>query len=619
MPSTTDIETISLPGFMAACHATAPRPAQLLSSAGGKSFHSESGGIRFEAVFSGMYPAPLEYRGSCAHVVLLGSPIIAGRIDPTLTMSMLANNDIVPVSTLASLNGEFLIFRFDKSDNSLTIINDRFTSFPCYYWHDRSSGAFYATPQFCELWDLMYRKGKLRLWEETFFEFLWFQRVLGTKTCAEGASFLPDASVLEFKNTRVSMFRYWQRNYAKTKLSQTRCAAALGDAMKQSVGRKTSDGRCYGHFLSGGLASRLALAAFPQERTPVCFTAALGPLSLNARAARRMANLRGAEHVLLEIAPDCRARFLQEAARISGGMLSCDSALFFGQQDKICSHADVACHGHGFGSFFEGVCLPTQPARFAGKNLQWGRLQALPDLDMFCSHFIAEAPFRTRNADIWRFIHEKDRKRLREFQEESVQEVLRLGEDLTEDPYDIWEYMCCHHFSRHWDYPLCGSIGTMIEQRCLSYDNELFDLALSMPAKYRVNARVAREALMILDKRLAKIRHPGTNLPLASSFMKHTFYELAGYVRHSLSSTKGEHPQFPESAWRSREHAFRQDPALRIAAETLAKSETLAQLSFLDMGKLKKSLRSWLDGHSNNGLSGDLVQALLSVDAFLDQ
>lgn len=68
----------------------------------------------------------------------------------------------------------------------------------------------------------------------------------------------------------------------------------MAELMKESVRQKTSDGKRYGHFLSGGMDSRSVLAAF--DSPPVCFT------TIADNREQRVAIIgQGAEHVFLQL------------------------------------------------------------------------------------------------------------------------------------------------------------------------------------------------------------------------------------------------------------------------------------------------------------------------------
>ena len=80
---------------------------------------------------------------------------------------------------------------------------------------------------------------------------------------------------------------------------------------------------------------------------------------------------------------------------------------------------------------------------------------------------------------------------------------------------------------------------------------------------------------------------------------------------------KDEKPEWMERTWPSREHALRNQPVLKDAVLSLCKSETLEEAEFLDIAKIRDEFPRWLDGENIPGVSGDLVQTVLSLGTFL--
>ncbi|HCE45618.1 MAG TPA: hypothetical protein DET40_18915 [Lentisphaeria bacterium] len=574
-------------------------------------FSAESENVRLSISYSNVNPAPFIREKGDKCIVLLGSPILDGRIDHEKAIKIVSEDIDLAEKLSKDLNGEFLFMIFNRSTGALKFINDRFTSFPLYYYHDRASGEFYASPYFTCMWKLR-KELSLRINQETLCEFLFFQRILWTKTYLEDVFFLPDASIMCLEGRSLSISRYWQRNYQKNNSSLNENAHRLAELIERSVKNKTSDGRRYGHFLSGGMDSRSVLAAF-EKNLPTCFTATISE-NRELRIARQIAQTKGARHVFLKLHPEHYSKIFEPSVKVIGGMYNYDHGLFLGYSEPVRQNADVCFHGHGFDYMFQGMYIPGKPIIIKGRTLYYQTILELPD-DLV-TYFRTNVSYRIKEADVWSFIRPEKRAGLLSSQIESITEVLSEGRNLTDNSNDLWEYLTFHHLSRHYSYPNHATIATLTEQRTISFDNDIFDLYLSLPVEQRFSGRIEKKCLEILDPRLAKIWSANTNLPVTASPLRQTCYQLTSFLKHRIFPENAK-PEWTERTWPSREHALRNQPDLKNAVLELCKSDALEQIEFLDIQKVREEFPRWLDGEDIPGISGDLVQTMLSLGTFL--
>ena len=567
--------------------------------------------LRLSVSYSNVNPSPMIRETGDKCIILLGSPVVGDRIDCEKAITIVSDEANLAEKVSREINGEFLFIIFNRVNGGLKIINDRFTSIPLYYYHDKTSGEFYATPYFTCIWEIRKNLG-LKINQGALCEFLFFQRLLGTKTYLENALYLPDASILCIEGQKSSLSRYWQRNYEKNNSSLSENARRLADLVTRSVKNKTSDGKRYGHFLSGGMDSRSVLAAF-EKNYPACFTATISE-NRELRTAREIAHTKGAKHVFLQLHPEHYSHIFEPSMKVIGGMYNYDHGLFLGYEEPVRRNADVCFHGHGFDYMFQGMYIPGKTVKIGARTLYYTTLMKLPD-DLV-TYFRTNVSYRIKQADVWSFIRPENREPLREFQRESVSNILSDGKKLTDSPNDLWEYLTFHHLSRHYSYPNHATIATLAEQRTISFDNDIFDLYLSLPVEHRFTGRIEKKCLEILDPRLAKIWSANTNLPVTASPLRQTAYQLTGFLKHRLFPEK-QKPEWTERTWPSREDALRSQPILKTAVLELCHSDTLEEIDFLDIEKIRDEFPRWLNGEDIQGISGDLVQTVLSLGTFL--
>lgn len=385
--------------------------------------------------------------------------------------------------------------------------------------------------------------------------------------------------------------------------------------LKQSIKEKTSDEKekkC-GLFLSGGTDSRTVLAAF--ERAPVCFTLAVSRNN-EYRVAREIAAIKKAKHIFIRIDPDPYTKYLDALVQLGGGMYAFDHALFFGFKDIIAPMADVVFHGHGIDYMFQGMYVPSIPVRIGSVTTYFLKLRTLSK--DFITDFLSMIPYRLKGVNLLDFVKQSRRNSLYESLREAVREILTLGEKFCNTSYDFWEYTLMHALSRHYPYTNLSSMATCAEQRTVTFHNDIFNLYLSLPVEYRLGAKMARKTLKNLSPPMAGVRTGNTNLradysPLQKQwvwFWDELFYR-SGLRKQYQLDTPAE-----ERTWPDRDRVIRRQPALRQAALNLCQSEALASLNFLDMDKLSKEIKRWLEKPEGGGA---FMIFLITQDRFLRQ
>lgn len=576
---------------------------------------AENSDYRFSVSYSNVNPSPVKFEDTQYLTLIIGAPIVGDKIDFEGALNLVCDDSgVINAEKLQNLNGEFLFIRFNKGNSELEIINDRYTSFPFFYLYDRQDKSFFASIYFSSLWDFLQKNNKLEMEHNAFFEFYWLQRLLGTKTFAKNTFFLEDASHLKVKNDNFSISRYWQRNYEKSSKSLSSHAQIMANLVRQSVIRKSSDDKRFGHFLSGGMDSRSVFSAF-EDKLPVCFTATFGE-NRELKTAASIAAAKGALHIPLELASEHLGQIFRHSTRVIGGMYNYDHGLFYGFNEAVQQHADVCFHGHGFDYMFQGMYIPKNNISIGGRQLYVNFMKKLPD-DLV-TFFIENVSYRIKRADIWEFVKEDKKQELAEFQRASIQEILDNGKKLSANSNDLWEYLTFHHISRHYSYPNHASIATFAEQRTVSFDNELFDLYLSLPAEHRINGKIEKACLKLLNPKIAKIWSANTNLPVTASCWTQTAYQLAGFIKRRFIPEEKK-PEWTERTWPERKDALRNDSILLKAVDDLCNSDILDRVDFLDTSKIREQFPRWLKGENIPGISGDLVQTILTMGTFLEQ
>jgi hypothetical protein len=265
---------------------------------------------------------------------------------------------------------------------------------------------------------------------------------------------------------------------------------------------------------------------------------------------------------------------------------------------------------------FQGMYIPGRNRKLAGRTLYLAEMIELPD-DLV-TFFVNNASYRVKNADILSYIVPDKRPLLKEYLKNSISEIFEKGLKLSSNKNDLWEYLTFHHLSRHYSYPNHASIATYVEQRSVSFDNELFDLYLSLPVTQRFQGKIEKRCLELLDPEIASIWSANTNLPVTASAMKQTVYQIAASIKRRIFFEKDD-SEWEERTWPLRDFALRDQQILRQAVKELLDSDILEIPGFFDLKKARADFSKWIDGENVPGVSGDLVQTVLTLGTFLKQ
>lgn len=573
-------------------------------------FYSANGLTLF-VTFSDFYPKPVVVQDNFSVVIVLGSPIYDDTMVDAKRCANMLLKDFSGRTVLDLFDGEFLAVSFDKTNGKLSFINDRWCSIPIHYNFCENRKIFSASPCFYSLWKFLQKNSMLELNQEAFFEFLWFQRLFGTKTLAKNAFFMPDAHILKLENWKLNLERYWNRNYKKNKNSLDSNAQILAEMLKFSVAMKTADKEKFGHFLSGGMDSRCILGAFG-EKHPTCFTVGISD-NREVKTAKKIAEDRKSKHIFLRLHPEHYGKIREAAVKICGAMYNYDHALFLGYEELVRENAQVCFNGYGMDFMFQGMYIPGKNIQLFGRNLNYCKMLELPD--DIVGYFINNASYRIKYANIWNFINDSHKKQLEEFQRNSIEEILKQGKNLTEDKFDLWEYLTFHHLSRHYSFPNVLSIRSFSEARTASFTNEIFDHYLSLPVNQRFDGKIEKRLLQILAPSLAAIPSANTAMPVTAGMFERTLRQILNATKRRIFGEK-DFKSWTERTWPSREYALRTQLSLKNATLQILDSDVIAQLEFINTQKLRSQLTKWLDGDNVSDVSGDFVQTIITIGTF---
>ena len=564
-------------------------------------------------------PAVIEYVTDNCIVYLLGSPIINNNINCNNFIKLVARNRGLDKNLLRKINGEFLVIFVDKNKKILSIANDRFSSFPIYYY--KLNGRVVISFSYLDILKLASHEKEFRINGESIFEYLWFRRVYHQRTYDSLTKCLLPARILKFSKDNFNEEVYWMPNFNKNNNTLKENSHELANKLSNSLERKLSDSgnRNVGLFLSGGMDTRAILSTFKKNNSLKglqCFTVGYSKLGEYSVAKELTKNI-DVTHHFVNLPNDYYDLFWDEKLQISGGMYNQYSIIFAGYSEKISKHADLLFHGHGLDYMFQGMYLPTKPIRIFNKPTYYKRVDDIRNIDSFSKYFTYNSPYRAWRIDMEKYILPKYKDNILEGIFSHIEVVENEGKSVCNDNYDLWEYMLIHNISRHYSQTDVIGISTNGEQRKIANDNELFDFYTSLPLDHRLYAKVMRGALRELSPEFSNIISANTRYRIDSGPTALTSHFAINKILKAVTKNeKYSHPSARDRTWPDVDSEVRIRKNLYERVTKLHKSEYLREtLPFFDFDRLKKDTEYWVNkGNSGGGL---FLTSILTIDNML--
>ena len=564
-------------------------------------------------------PAVIEYVTDNCIVYLLGSPIINNNINCNNFIKLVARNRGLDKNLLRKINGEFLVIFVDKNKKTLSIANDRFSSFPIYYY--KLNGRVVISFSYLDILKLASHEKEFRINGESIFEYLWFRRVYHQRTYDSLTKCLLPARILKFSKDNFNEEVYWMPNFNKNNNTLKENSHELANKLSNSLERKLSDSgnRNVGLFLSGGMDTRAILSTFKKNNSLKglqCFTVGYSKLGEYSVAKELTKNI-DVTHHFVNLPNDYYDLFWDEKLQISGGMYNQYSIIFVGYSEKISKHADLLFHGHGLDYMFQGMYLPTKPIRIFNKPTYYKRVDDIRNIDSFSKYFTYNSPYRAWRIDMEKYILPKYKDNILEGIFSHIEVVENEGKSVCNDNYDLWEYMLIHNISRHYSQTDVIGISTNGEQRKIANDNELFDFYTSLPLDHRLYAKVMRGALRELSPEFSNIISANTRYRIDSGPTALTSHFAINKILKAVTKNeKYSHPSARDRTWPDVDSEVRIRKNLYERVTKLHKSEYLREtLPFFDFDRLKKDTEYWVNkGNSGGGL---FLTSILTIDNML--
>ncbi len=490
----------------------------------------------------------------------------------------------------AELNGSFSLVVFDKREEKVHLVCDRFATRPIYYWHQGSELAF-ASESKAILEYPSYRK-KLNLVAVS--KFFRYGRlcVFGDDTWFEGVRGLPPASVLTFHRGVCEIDRYWDLSYHTDKeATLDEFSERLVRSFRKAVSIRTPVGGLrYSVALSGGLDSRSVLAACRSQDNISAYTFT-APQTREVSIASMVARAVGTKHLVCYLDPESTARYAEDVVWLSDGLEVVGISFLLNAGERLLGSFDVSLDGFALdltlgGSFLRKNIMDASSLLELAALLD-KKFAVFSDSEM---KSLLPAEFLGRLGDTAK--------------KEFMSMVWRSAGDTLPDKADYFAIR-----TRVRNFTIMGHVlsRSFYEDAIPTLDNEFIDVVTSIPASLRNRYTVYRRFLRRLNPLMAKIAYERTGISPNRPFFLWTaaYYMERGFKEWNDSLyrvTKGRIQRLRTNAYLDLSNTLRLSPAWRrlISKTLLRRSSLMYDYGFVRREYVLKLVEEHTSGRRDN-------------------
>ncbi len=498
-------------------------------------------------------------------------------------------------SAFRKLNGNFNIVVYNLITHELLLVNDRFCSQPLFYYLTDKGNLLFGT----RLSSILVSPEVPRQLDiRSIFEFFTFQRILGNKTYYKDIDVLKPAHILKYQNGNVSIIPYWEMHYKETNHPKKYYVDKLAAVLKKSVARRIQGNNCFGLLLSGGLDSRMILAA--SDKKMVTFT--FGDFeNREVKTARKIAEAKGCKHIFLNRDFDHYFNMVDEAVESGDGMYNFIHAHVIGYFSDIQEVSDVIFTGVRFEHCFRGTALPRRTLKIFGRNIGLPFLTKITDKNIVYK-ILGKLRYSIYEQNPHQLFNEYYADKLDDVLNNSIKKILEEANSKVVSIYDKFTWLDTYYTSRYPTYLFNLSIRQALDEYVVMFDNDLFDLYLEIPLKYRSNKDLWIATLEKLNPDIARIPNSNTGYsPFFPTFIRWAVVLIQIILKKIfvLKANRLPNPTYTESSWPNYRELIRHNKKLReLIWITITDPECLDP-SLFDIRRIKEMFEAHVTGEED--------------------
>ncbi len=507
----------------------------------------------------------------------------------------------------ADLNGSFALIVYDAVRRRVSLVSDRMNTRPLYYFQAGRElvvathvAALTAHPDCPRTLD-----------RQSLHELIAYRQVLGANTIYDGIRWMEPGSIVTFDGATSRTRAYWRMRWREPDFPQRDLPDLIAEAVRAAVRRRRAPGIRHGVFLSGGLDSRIILAA-AEEPLP-CLT--LGDVETGQlRCAREAAAIKGAPHHFLPVSPDDFWSCFEEGVRLTGGIYGCQHNHFLPVLDRTREHCDVAFSGGYLDTILRGSFMPARRIAFGGVSASVPWPASLPSGDL--PSLLARSQKTASPVSLVRSVLSREAEAEHEDRLRWGMRNALVGFE-SDYPHHAWSYVMMRSMPHNLGFPNVLSIRSRMEVELVAWDHELLEIALRLPPGWVMPDNAYRSALALLSPALARLQYANDGMPADANVYLRTASRMLGASARAVETRLlGNRPLNGSASWLDFCGMLRQAGPLRRRLEDLPRSEALAACGIFD----PVGLQAAVDGHLHrNRNHAKFLLMLLTVDEWIRQ
>ena len=396
------------------------------------------------------------------------------------------------IDFVKNLNGSFVFLICDLRENKIIIVNDRYGLRPLYYAINNGKLLFSSEVK-AILEDKSFKK---ELNDETVADFIAFGEILGNKTFFNGVELIPPASVFTYCDGKYSIDQYWNFVYTPDyTLSKEDIVDKLLKSFKKAVEIRLKDNYKYGLSLSGGLDSRLIVAAIDKNMRHNITTFTFGPLNCSdVKIGKKVSSEAGMKHKAVKLTPENIIENAEDVIYLTDGMG------FIGFGHNLTDYKGINKY---INVVFNGLALDLT---LGGSYLNKKILNAKNDKELF--DILYEAMRLFSDEELSNLFNGEYYKKVNKFPllsfTKSFNKVQENSLGNKRDHFAIQNHV------RRWTLMAHIICRNFMEDLIPSFDNNFVDVILKIPPELRISRYIQRELLKRMSPELAKIHNDKT-------------------------------------------------------------------------------------------------------------
>ena len=452
----------------------------------------------------------------------------------------------------------------------------------------------------------------IELDKQAVFEFLWFRRLFGNKTFIEEIQSLESASYYVFKGQQcLRKGVYWSPGEATQHTGVNKidgAARLIAHEIRKGVNLAIDDSSVNGLFLSGGLDSRALLGVGGSRYKAITNTP---ELNNEYEVAQQLAESVNAKHIHLLRPKDYLDNIFDEATIASNGFTQYYECQFLGYVKQLAQIVDNVHFGLFLDVFYCGHYLPKHRQSLGrGKSLYF----VLDDIayGKLPEYFMANVSYRQKSTALEMVCNSATYRDCYQRLLGEIRQQFDIGSQEELSGIALWEYMHLTNLGRHYSMLMASSLRPYMKVFVPILTTSAYDLAFTLPIKFKTNWSAYLKALQIISPSLMNIENANTFLKAKYSLHSQTLLKiLKGVSNKVLPFSFRMSPNAEDRSWPLVLESIQDRQSICEYVESTLQEGSILSLDLIDKNKAWELYRKTKNGEEDHSV---FLNQLLTIE-----